>query len=49
MGLMVGDGAVALVRGEWFPCLLLSPPIREDMDMEGPALGAKPDKSRTPA
>lgn len=48
-GLMVGEGAVAVVRGDWLPCLLLSPPIREDMDIDGPDLDAKPDKSRTPA
>lgn len=50
MGLIVGEGAVALVRGEWFPCLVLSLPIREDIDMEGPGpvLEAKLDKSRVP-
>ena len=36
IGLIVGEGAVALVRGEWLPCLLLSPPMRDDMDIAGP-------------
>lgn len=45
---MVGEGAVALVRGEWLPCLLLSAPMREEIDMDGPGLEAKAARSRTP-
>lgn len=50
-GLMVGDGAVAEVRGEWLPCLLVSPPpppppIRDDIDIDAPGLEPKLGRSR---
>lgn len=49
IGLMVGEGAVAEVRGEWLPCLTTSPPpIRDDIDMLAPGLEPKLGRSRGP-
>lgn len=47
--MMVGEGAVAVVRGEWLPCRVESALTSEEMDMAGPSLDEKGGKSRGPA
>lgn len=48
MGFMGGEGAVATVFGEWFPCRDESPPIKEEMDIVVPGLELKGGRSLEP-
>jgi hypothetical protein len=46
--LIGGEGAVATVFGEWFPCRDESPPIKEEMDIVVPGLELKGGRSLEP-
>lgn len=48
IGFNGGEGAVAAVLGDWFPCRDGSPPIKEEMDMVVPGRELKPGKSLEP-